>query len=59
MQIIYLNPGKRSEGDVKILKSGKRFLRRYVRVYNTAGQCIGREVTRNGPCYEWVREERT
>lgn len=55
MKIIYKIPGKRSEGDVKVLKSGRRFVRQQVRVYDGTGKCIGREATRHGPVYEWVR----
>ena len=54
MKIIYKVPGKRSEGDVKVLKSGVRFSRRQIRIYDGSGKCIGREVTRHGPCFEWV-----
>lgn len=56
MQIFYLIQGKMSEGDVKVLKSGERFIRRQSRVYNGTGKCVGRQVTRHGPCFEWVRE---
>lgn len=54
MKIIYKVPGKRSEGDRKTLASGREFVRRQVRVYDGSGKCIGREVTRHGPCFEWV-----
>lgn len=56
MQIIYLKSGRRSEGDVKVLKSGKRFVRKKVRVYDGAGKCIGVEATRHGICFEWIEE---
>lgn len=56
MQIICLKPGRMSEGDVKVLKSGKRFVRKKIRVYDGAGKCIGVEATRHGICFEWVRE---
>lgn len=60
MQIVYINPKtssyRPSEGDVKILKSGERFVRRQIRVHDGAGRVIGREVSNGRPCFEWVAE---
>lgn len=60
MHIVYLKPktaGYRpSEGDVKILNSGKRFIRRQIRVRDGAGRVIGREVAHGRPCFVWVEE---
>ncbi len=41
---------------MKVLKSGERFIRKYVRVYDGTGKCIGREVAHGRPCYKWVKE---
>lgn len=58
MKIIYVNPTttgyKPREGDVKILDSGKRFVRRQIRVHDGQGRVIGREVSHGRPCFEWV-----
>ena len=56
MQIIYLKPGELNEGDLKILKSGERFVRKQDRVYDGLGHCIGRVVAHGRPSYDWVRE---
>lgn len=46
---------KPREGDVKILKSGKRMVRRQRRAYER-GRFIGYEVRNGRPRYEWVHE---
>lgn len=59
MKITYVNPRKNykpSEGDIKTLKDGTRFVRRQVRIYDWTGKCLGREVAHGRPCFEWVSE---
>jgi hypothetical protein len=56
MQITYVTKGKLSEGDVKVLKSGERFVRKQGRVYDGRGRCIGRVVAHGRPSLDWVRE---
>jgi hypothetical protein len=56
MQITYLVPGKLSEGDVKVLKSGERFIRKQGRAYDGRGNCLGRVVAHGKPSFDWIRE---
>lgn len=43
-----------SEGDVKVLKSGARFVRQICWVHDNQGKRLGMQVAHGRPVFEWV-----